>query len=62
MSGLPWVVLWRRRRDLNPHGFPHDPLKQAHTLQGLNVTIISATYKPNNTPFISVFIGNIPRL
>jgi hypothetical protein len=24
---------WCRRRDLNPHGFPHHPLKQAHTLQ-----------------------------
>jgi len=23
-------ILWCRRRDLNPHGFPHHPLKQSY--------------------------------
>ena len=23
------IFLWCRRRDLNPHGFPHTPLKRA---------------------------------
>ena len=65
MSGLPWVALWRRRRDLNPHGFPHhSPQGEARGLKQQSGPILNNRNRINGEvppPTSSAGILNVHR-